>query len=204
MFILGKSITLKMKNIIKLFEFLFKYYNIYKLDYKNIILFRLNLPEGLIFKELNEKDFYLFKKLNLKSDYLQICHQRLISCEIIAYAIVDINNNCLAAYSFINLSENYYLSALNKKINLSKLNCVFFEDDNTLADYRRIGLSSYIMNERIRYAKQNNKHALGFAHPSNLPSIKTLLKFNFKKTCNFPIAIRKEAFVYLFKKYLCK
>jgi hypothetical protein len=193
-----------MKNFIKLFEFLFKYYNIYKLDYENIRLIHLKLPEGLIFKELNESDFYLFQKLDLKSDYLKICYKRLISSDIISYAIVDLKKDCLAAYSFINLSETYYLSALNKKINQSKLNCVFFEDDNTLLNYRRIGLSSYIMNERIRYAKLNKKNALGFAHPSNLPSIKTLVKFNFKKTHNFPIAIRKEAFVYLFKKYLCK
>ena len=193
-----------MKKLIKLFEFLFTYYNIYKLKIKDIEIKELTLPENFQFKRLTEKDFYLFKALTLKSDYLEICNKRLKNKDIVAYAIIDVKKDCLAAYSFINSSEIYYLHALNKNIQLSKSNCLFFEDDNTLEDYRKMGLSSYIMNERIRYAKQNNKHALGFSHPSNTPSIKTLLNFNFKKTYNFPIALRKEALIYLFKKYVWK
>ena len=193
-----------MKKIIKLFEFLFTYYNIYKLKLEDIEIKEMTLPEGYQFKQLTEKDFYLFKAINLKPDYLEICKKRLKNKDIVAYAIMDVKKDCLAAYSFINSSEIYYLHALNKTIYLSKSNCLFFEDDNTLENYRRMGLSSYIMNERIRYSKQNNKHSLGFAHPTNTPSIKTLLNFNFKKTYNFPIAIRKAAFIYLYKKYVWK
>ena len=205
MFYLGKPINIKkMNKIIKLFEFILTYYNIYKLKFEDIEIKDLSLPEGLIFKRLTENDLYLFNSLHLKAEYLEICNKRLKNSNIISYAIIDVKKDCLAAYSFINSSEIYYLHALNKKIHLSKTNSVFFEDDNTLEEYRRMGLSSYIMNERIRYAKQNKKHSLGFAHPSNTPSIKTLLKFNFKKTYNFPVAIRKDAFIYIYKKYLWK
>lgn len=193
-----------MKKLTKLFEFLFTYYNIYKLKLEDIEIKELSLAKGFQFKRLTENDFYLFEALNLKSEYLRICNERLKSNNIIAYAIIDIQKDCLAAYSFINASKVYYLHALNKKINLEKTDCLFFEDDNTIEDYRRMGLSSYIMNERIRFAKENNKNSLGFAHPTNTPSIKTLLKYNFKKTHNFPVAIRKEAFIYLYKKYVWK
>jgi hypothetical protein len=184
----------------KIFEFLFTYYDIYKLKKENIVVKELSLPQGFLFKELDLKDFYLFKNLDLKENYLKICLDRIENKKIISYAIIDTNKECLAAYSFINLSDEYYLAALNKKINLKKMNCVFFEDDNTLIDYRKMGLSSYIMNQRVKFAKLNNKDALGFAHPKNTPSIKTLKKFNFKKTYNFPFALRKEAFKYIIKK----
>jgi GNAT superfamily N-acetyltransferase len=193
-----------MKKLVKLFEFLFTYYNIYILKFEDIDVKQLSLPEGFKFKELNKNDLYLFEALNLKIEYLLICHEKLMNKDIVAYAIIDTKRDRLAAYSFINASKKYYLHALNKKINLEKTNCIFFEDDNTIEDYRRMGLSSYIMNERIRFAKENHKNSLGFAHPTNTPSIKTLLKFHFKKTHNFPIAIRKEAFIYLYKKYLWK
>jgi hypothetical protein len=193
-----------MKRLIKIFEFLFTYYNIYKLKLEDIEIKELSLLEGFQFKRLTENDFYLFESLNLKYEYLRICQEKLKSKDIIAYAIIDLQKDSLAAYSFINASKVYYLHALNKKLNLQKINSLFFEDDNTLQDYRRMGLSSYIMNERIRFAKENNKHSLIFVHPTNIPSIKTILKYNFKKTHNFPIAIRKEAFIYLYKKYIWK
>jgi hypothetical protein len=193
-----------MKKLIKLFEFLFTYYNIYKLKLEDIEIKELSLPEGFQFKHLTEKDFYLFESLNLKIDYLNICNNRLKNKDIIAFGIIDLKKDCLAAYSFINSSNQYYIKALNRNIQLKSKNCLMFEDDNTLQEYRRNGLSSYIMNERIRYSLNNKKNSFIFAHPTNTPSIKTILKFNFKKTHNFPVAIRKEAFIYLYKKYVCK
>lgn len=191
-----------MKTLIKAFEFLFTYYHVYKLNLQNSSPKQLNLPEGFLFKKLNDKDGYLFCKLTIPENYLTICLDRLKEKNILTFAIIDIKNDCLAAYSCINKNDEYYLSVLNKKINLKKSNSYFFEDDNTIEEYRKMGLSSYIMNERIKYSISHKKNSFGFVHPSNLASVKTLQKFNFKRTMDFPIAIRKEAITYIRNKFL--
>ena len=189
-----------MRMLVKLLEFLFTYYHVYKLDLSKSTPKDLSLPKGFIFRTLNVNDSYLFKNLKIREDYLKTCIDRLSNDRIITFAIIDSNSDCLAAYSCVNMNDSYYLSVLNKTYNLKKNKSYFFEDDNTIEKYRKLGFSSFIMNERIKFSIKNNRHSYGFVHPTNLPSVKTLKKFNFNRTLDFPFSIRREAIIYLRKK----
>lgn len=190
------------KKIIELIEFYFMFYGVYKINLENYNNLNFDLHHNFNFKILKIEDLKYFEALELKDSYLDIIKSRLNNeNEFICFALIDSLTNKLAYYSWINQSKSYWVKEMNKTFNFKETRSCLFEDDNTMIEYRSLGLHSFAMSKRIQYCLNNSiKTIYILIHLRNKPALKVVHKFKFKRSNFFPIYIRKEAVIYTLKK----
>ena len=187
----------------KILTFYFKIYGIFQLELDNIDFKEKILDEKFEFRILNSDEIWLLKKINSKRKFFDWYEKIIESTDYKCFVIIDKVKNCLAYYSWVNFSNNYYLHEVNTTLNFKEIDACLFQDDNTMEEYRRLGLHTYIMNERIKYCKQLGiKRVYITIFLKNKPAIKTVKKFNFKRTNIFPIYYRKGTISYSIKKVI--
>jgi hypothetical protein len=195
------KISLILKKLKILAETFFTYYRLYYLSIKDIKRKEIKIALNLQFKILNIEDLSLFDSFDLPSYYLKIYTERLNNKDFICFGIIDSDNKTLAYYSWINFEDHTYCKEIKKYLKLKEQNACLFEDDNTHSDYRQLKLHSYIMNERLKYcANKNLNKVFIIIHPLNIPAIKTIQKFGFKKTIHIPVKYRDNSIHYLINK----
>ena len=194
-----KSLILKKVKI--LLETFFTYYRLYYFRINDFKVKEIKIASNFQLKILNFEDLNLFDSFDLSSHYIKIYTERLNNKAFICFGIIDLDYKKLAYYCWINFEHITYCKEIKKKLKLKQQNACLFEDDNTHPDYRQLKLHSYIMNERIKYcASQNLNQAYIIIHPFNVPAIKTIENFGFKKTFHIPVKWRDNSMEFLIKK----
>jgi hypothetical protein len=184
-----------------IFETFFIYYRLYFVSLNEIKIKEIKIGSNYQFKILTIEDLELFDFFELSNYYIKIYAERLNNKDFICFGMIDLNNNKLAYYSWLNFENKTYCKEIKRNLKLKKTNACLFEDDNTHIDYRNCKLHTYIMNERLKYcASKNLNKAYIIIHPLNIPAIKTIQKFGFKKTIHIPIKYRDNSIQYLINK----
>ena len=141
--------------------------------------------------------------MKLSKSYLEIIKTRLDSPFYSCVAIIDVVNDKIAYYSWINTNDKYKTNEFYFSLNLKKHNSCLFEDDNTIEQYRGQYLHTFAMVYRIKYCKDKCiKKVLIAIHPRNIAAIKTIKKIGFNPTYFFPFKIRRGSFSLFYKKIL--
>ena len=186
-----------------LFETFFIYYRLYYINTNKIKFKEINLNSKFELKILNIEDLYLFDFYELPNNYLKIYADRLKNSNFICFGVLDISNNRLAYYSWINFEKKTYCKEIKKSLELKNKNACLFEDDNTHLEYRNCKIHSFVMNERLKYCISNNiSKAYIVIHPFNIPAIKTISKYKFKKIIHIPISYRDNSIQLFIKKLI--
>lgn len=188
--------------LLKLVKFYFKSYYRFELDLTGLdeTLFRskfdYRLPKGFSFKKLEKEDFELFDSDDYPEAQLKSKHDRLCSPFWKCFAVINNENEELAYSSWINSSKRYYQKEFEREF-VHDGSKVLFEADHTMPNYRGIGLHSYCMLERILYAKRKGfKTVMINIHVRNIPALRTVEKFGFKRVLIIPLAFRKGSLSY--------
>jgi len=177
----------------KSLKILFKYYGVYRLNIRKHSPHSLVLSDDFELKEFTADDLFYFSPLGLNDSYIHIYEKRFKSNRYKCYGVIDRSSNKLAYYAWICLLDVKFVKEINRNFKLKQKQAVLFEDDNTTLEYRGKGIHSYVMEYRIQQAKkQGVKSVYIIVYKRNIPALKTIKKFKFKRVNINPFYFRKE------------
>ena len=182
----------------KIFEKIFRYYGVYKLNVRSYkpILKTNELKKKFEIRQLTFDDLNLFEGISYFERYRLIYKERFLSENYLCFGVINSENNEIAYYSWIFKGDEKYIKEIYKKISFKKLNAFYFEDDNAIEKYRGLKLHTYIMQTRIEYTiSQSKENILIIIHPKNIPAVKTIINFGFKRINIIPYYFRREFFL---------
>lgn len=195
----------------KILEFYFKSYYRYRLNLQdlNTEVFMADhtysLPSGFSFKILEASDISYFMNGHYTEEQIRSKKARLADPEHRkCFAIIDGSTDRLAYSCWTNSLANYYHREFESTYHHNG-STVLFETDFTEPDYRRLGLHSYCMMQRILHSKQAGfKQVVINIHIHNTPALRTVENFGFTKTFRIPLALRKGSLKYTFNRLFGK
>lgn len=187
----------------KILEKTFRYYGVYKLNVSSYkpILTTCELNKIFEIRQLTFDDLTLFKGISYFERYRSIYKERFLSENYLCFGVINRENNDIAYYSWVFKGDEKYIKEIYKKMSLKKLNAFYFEDDNTIEKYRGLKLHTYVMQKRIEYTiSQNKENILIIIHPKNIPALKTIINFGFKRINIIPYYFRREFLLNILKR----
>lgn len=195
----------------KIVEFYFKSYYRYRLDLKELNTeaflskHSYSLPPGFRFKILEEPDISYFMDGHYSEEQIVSKKARLADPDHRqCFAVIDTANNRLAYSCWTNSLPSYYHKEF-EGVYRHDGSKVLFETDFTEQDYRRLGLHSYCMMQRILHSKEAGfKEVIINIHIHNTPALRTVEKFGFSNTWRIPLALRKGSLKYTVNKFFGK
>ena len=190
----------------KIFEFYFKYYGFYSLQIKSFTpIFNVNHQEierQFSFKILTSADLGYLEQTAIAPNYVSSYSNRLnADSGFLCFALIDIKNNQLAYYSWINSNNSYLVKEINQIFDFKSINSVLLEGDYTFETYRGKGLHTYMMQKRLEYCFQNKiEQAFIAIHLRNNVALRVIGKFGFKQKNLIPFYYRSGTATYTIKK----